>query len=171
MHIHNPSRIHILAEAPVIVDITDPVSDIPGPILHGLRGKHVPVVPHAQRLLVAAHKDAKEVQPDDGVVRKRVKGKGGKKQEKTEAEKAPKTEAEKAPAAEAGANLLGSGEEHGGGVSEPKGPTEPKEPRKRVLTAYGVARADYIKALLGFRQLGIASYKAQRVWRRHGEGA
>ena len=126
-HINFVRNDHILAQEPVTLDIGKPLSDIPATILNKcVRGKHSPVVPHAQRLLVAAHKDAKEVQPEDGK-RKRVTGKGGVK-DKVGPEKPQISAADEKATGEA---------------------PEPTEPRKRVLTAYGVARADYINALLG----------------------
>ena len=118
-----------IAEAPVSFHISDPVSEIPAPILHRcLRGNHVPLVPHAQRLLVASHKEAKV---EDVHPKRRVSG-------KTKAAK--KVESKEVPdAAEPeSANVDGAD-------AEPE-----KQPRKRVLTAYGVARADYINAQLGF---------------------
>ena len=102
------------------LDIGKPVSSIPPAVLKRCFGKQKPVVPHAQRLLVAARKDAKAPAS---------KGDGGKGKGKSKS-KSKSGKGGAAPKAKAKVKAAKS-----------KDDTDTK-------SAYAVAKANFMKALL-----------------------
>ena len=123
----------------------EPISGIPGEVLKRCFGKQTPCTPHAQRLLVAATKEAKAEKKGQGKG-KSGKGKPGKGKDKVDETKVAKPGKGKGDGV---ANQTVDDEP----VTPPSVPEGAAEVKKRKKTPYAEAKDAYIE-----RPLGLPSF-------------
>ena len=135
-------------KAPFEIAPREPVSGIPGEVLKRCFGKQAPCTPRAQRLLVAATKEAK-VEQKQNKGKGKGKGKGG-----GDSKKQPKT-AKKTCDTAGASDVKGIGE-HGTGTDDAVTPapksSEP-ETTKRKRTPYAEAKLLFMERPLDYMLL------------------